>query len=156
MELDHLNNRQGEASLAPPWFESFGFELSKPLADDHGDIFGAVYRRKQHRHRHQPSCVVAFRGTNTKDIPGFVTDSILNFRIWSYTLEETGRFEKALEAVLDAVNDFGVDNVWIAGHSQGAATALLVGPGCTAAASAFHIPSKPSSSTRPLIASGAY
>ncbi|XP_047978590.1 uncharacterized protein LOC125220462 [Salvia hispanica] len=121
LELDHLNNRQGEASLAPPWFESFGFELSKPLADDHGDIFGAVY----HRNQHQPSCVVAFRGTNTKDIPGFVTDSMINFRIWSYTLEETGRFEKALEAVLDAVNDFGVDNVWIAGHSQGAATALL-------------------------------
>ncbi|KAG6406298.1 hypothetical protein SASPL_133898 [Salvia splendens] len=129
LELDHLNNRQGNAALAPPWFESFGFELSKPLVDDDDDIFGAVYRRKQHRHRHrhQPSCVVAFRGTNTKGIAGFFTDSMINIRIWSYTLEKTGRFQKALEAVRGAVEDFGVDNVWIAGHSQGAATALLVG-----------------------------
>ncbi|KAL1535033.1 GDSL esterase/lipase-like protein [Salvia divinorum] len=131
LEHDQLKNRQGNEALAPPWWEAFGFELSKELivaGDDGSTIFGAVYHRNQnHHHRHQPSCVVAFRGTNTKDIAGFVADTKLNFRIWRYTLEKTDRFQKALTAVRDAVNDFGIESVWIAGHSLGAAIALLVG-----------------------------
>ncbi|XP_047983920.1 GDSL esterase/lipase At4g10955-like [Salvia hispanica] len=129
LELDRLQKRQGAEALAHPWWEGFGFKLSEVLEDNRSTIFGAVlvYDHLIQNQQYQPSCVVAFRGTNTKDIAGFIRDTNVNFCIGIHTLHETDRFERAREAVRGAVNAFGIDNVWIAGHSQGAATALLVG-----------------------------
>ncbi|KAI8567562.1 hypothetical protein RHMOL_Rhmol02G0131500 [Rhododendron molle] len=133
-EHDRQQNLQGHQALAPPWWDFFNFRLFRVLVDnDDGSIFGAIYEFKspppygQHNPLHiPPRYVVAFRGTMT----GWETmkqDLMLDLRVIRNTLEQTTRFQHAMQAVQEAVSIAGATNICLAGHSLGSAMALLAG-----------------------------
>ncbi|KAG5561519.1 hypothetical protein RHGRI_004531 [Rhododendron griersonianum] len=128
------HDRQGHQALAPPWSDFFNFRLFRVMVDnDDGSIFGAIYEFKspppngQHNPLHiPPRYVVAFRGTMT----GWETmkqDLTLDLRVIRNTLEQTARFQLAMQAVQDTVSIAGAANMCLAGHSLGSAMALLAG-----------------------------
>ncbi|KAG6781185.1 hypothetical protein POTOM_014075 [Populus tomentosa] len=133
LERDRQVKRQGSQALAPPWWEFFHFQLIRQLVDDvDSSIFGAIYEFKppeSHYHNsvdESPRYVIAFRGTITK--PESVSrDLELDVCIIRNGLHETSRFETAIQAVRNVVATVGKSNVWLAGHSLGAAMALLAG-----------------------------
>jgi hypothetical protein len=133
LDRDRQVKRQGSQALAPPWWEFFHFQLIRQLVDDvDSSIFGAIYEFKppeSHYHNsvdESPRYVIAFRGTITK--PGSVSrDLELDVCIIRNGLHETSRFETAIQAVRNVVATVGKSNVWLAGHSLGAAMALLAG-----------------------------
>ncbi|KAI3977113.1 hypothetical protein MKX01_042803 [Papaver californicum] len=111
LKSDHRQHLKGCEALAPPWWESFNFKLLRFLTDD-GDC--------------APKYVVAFRGTMIKQ-DSFVGDMKLNINILFNTLHRRSRFVKAMEAVENMVSEKGASNIWLAGHSLGAAIAMLAG-----------------------------
>ncbi|KAJ6695296.1 ALPHA/BETA-HYDROLASES SUPERFAMILY PROTEIN [Salix koriyanagi] len=133
LERDRQVKRRGSQALAPPWWEFFHFQLHRQLVDDvDSSIFGAIYEFKPPESHYDksvvesPCYVIAFRGTITK--PGSVQrDLELDMSIIRNRLHETSRFETAIQAVRNVVATAGESNVWLAGHSLGAATALLAG-----------------------------
>ncbi|MCL7048676.1 hypothetical protein MKW94_015395 [Papaver nudicaule] len=129
---DHRRHRKGSETLAPAWWESFDFKLLKPLMDG-GDfsIFGAVYEYKptfnnSHDLTRAPKFVIAFRGTS-KNQDTVLGDMSLNIDIFRNALHRRSRFEKAMQAVENMVDEKGACNIWLAGHSLGAAIAMLSG-----------------------------
>lgn len=133
LERDRQLTRQGAQALAPPWWEFLHFKLLRQLVDDvDSSIFGAVYEFKPpSSHCHQsidesPRYVIAFRGTITKP-DSLSRDLELDIHIIRNGLHETSRFEAAMQAVRNMVAAVGESNVWLAGHSLGAAMALLAG-----------------------------
>ncbi|PIN20142.1 hypothetical protein CDL12_07158 [Handroanthus impetiginosus] len=131
LERDRQEERQGNQALAPPWWTAFHFELYKQLIDDVDScIFGAIYRltsTPSNRNHPAPCFVIAFRGTITKG-DAFTRDLELDIHIVRNGLHQTSRFETAIQAVRHVVATFGSSNVWLAGHSLGAAMALLAAP----------------------------
>ncbi|XP_044493325.1 GDSL esterase/lipase At4g10955-like [Mangifera indica] len=129
LERDRQQNRQDHQSQASPWWSSFRFELIKQLKDGvDSSIFGAIYRYNNPSVRHHkcPINVIAFRGTLTK--PGSMFRDIkLDIKVFLSKLHQDSRFHLALQAVQDVVAKIGTANIWLAGHSLGAAIALLVG-----------------------------
>lgn len=133
-ERDRQAGRLGRDALAEKWWSFFNFKLLYPLVDqaEGGSIFGAVYKwsrkaaRSPFRPAGAPKIVVAFRGTITKS-GSFAGDLKLDLLILKNGLHTTARFRAAFEAVKKCVCESGRENVWIAGHSLGAAMALLVG-----------------------------
>ena len=133
LERDRQLKRQGPQALASPWWEFFHFQLLRHLVDDvDSSIFAAIYEfkpPKSHYHNsvdESPRYVIAFRGTITK--PESVSrDLQLDLHILRNGLHETSRFEIAIQAVRNVVATVGESNVWLAGHSLGAAMALLAG-----------------------------
>ncbi|EOA20967.1 hypothetical protein CARUB_v10001302mg [Capsella rubella] len=132
MERDSQNNRRGSESLAPPWWESFNFTLIKELRDPiDGSIYGAVFQNLINYENHAPNSIVppryviALRGT----VISFPTynDLMLNVRLPIEMLRRGGRSQQAIEEIRSIVVDHGNTNVWITGHSLGAALALLAG-----------------------------
>lgn len=133
LERDRQERREGPNALAPPWWEFFNFQLLRALVDDVDSfIFGAIYelkpsasQSKDTSHR-SPRYVIAFRGTMTK------TDSVsrdieLDIHLVRNGLHQTSRAEIAIQAVRNMVAAAGDSNVWLAGHSLGAAMAMLSG-----------------------------
>ncbi|KAH9289828.1 hypothetical protein KI387_033945 [Taxus chinensis] len=109
------------------WWRFFSFTLLHPLHDNvDGSIFGAVYKwsNKSARPPGAPKIVVAFRGTVTK-ADSLRRDLQLNFNILTNQLHTTCRFDTAFDALNTNVHKHGYENVWIAGHSLGAALAML-------------------------------
>lgn len=134
LERDRQDRRFGHDALAKKWWSFFNFKLLHPLVDltEGGCVFGAVYKWSkkaagfQFRPPGAPKIVVAFRGTITK--PGsFAGDLRLDLQILRNRLHTTARFRTAFDAVKKYVCDRGRENVWIAGHSLGAAMAMLAG-----------------------------
>ncbi|GLT49737.1 hypothetical protein SLA2020_232720 [Shorea laevis] len=132
-ERDRQEQREGSQALAPPWWESFHFKLLRPLVDDADlSIFGAIYEYEPPSSHYNdsieqsPRYVIAFRGTLKKRAT-VVRDFWLNFRIFRYKLHRTSRFKTGMQAVQDKVVSVGDSNVWLAGHSLGAAMAMLAG-----------------------------
>lgn len=134
LECDRQNRRLGRDVLAEKWWSFFNFKLLHPLVDvaEGGSVFGAVYKWSKKaagvpfRPPGAPKIVVAFRGTITK--PGSVAGDLkLDFQILRNGLHTTARFRTAFDAVKKYVCDRGRENVWIAGHSLGAAMAMLAG-----------------------------
>ncbi|CAN0908839.1 GDSL esterase/lipase At4g10955 [Linum grandiflorum] len=133
LERDRQLKREHPIALAPPWWEFFHFKLLRNLVDDVDFcIFGAVFEYKPppHSSHHSldssPRYVIAFRGTLTK--PGsFARDIELDIHVIRNGLHETSRFEIAMQAVRNMVAAVGDSNVWLAGHSLGAAMAMLAG-----------------------------
>lgn len=147
MEKDRQLRRIGRNALAPPWWRSFGFELEDKIEDKVSSmIFGAIFKFKPVRGRKgnqsvknsPPSYVVALRGT----IPKVIKDNIFtmvrsmhttmrdiwdNLRILINKLHESSRFNLTREKVAQLVKSFGPGRVWLAGHSLGSASALLIG-----------------------------
>ncbi|MCL7041380.1 hypothetical protein MKW94_028345, partial [Papaver nudicaule] len=123
---DHRRHRVGSEALAPPWWESFDFKLLCYLTDDKDySIFGAVYEYMTES-KGAPKYVIAFRGTMVKE-DSYFGDMKLNMNIMINTLHHRSRFKKAMEAVEKMVSKKGASNIWLAGHSMGAAIAMLVG-----------------------------
>ncbi|KAJ6326600.1 hypothetical protein OIU78_013656 [Salix suchowensis] len=133
LERDRQVKRRGSQALAPPWWKFFHFQLHRQLVDDEdSSIFGAIYEFKPPESHYQnsveerPCYVIAFRGTIIK--PGsMLRDLELDMSIIINRLHEKSRFETAIQAVRNVVAKVGESNVWLAGHSMGAATALLAG-----------------------------
>ncbi|EEF51361.1 GDSL esterase/lipase At4g10955 [Ricinus communis] len=133
LERDRQLKRQGPEALANPWWEFFHFQLLRKLVDDvDSSIFGAIYEFKppttpyNYSLDQSPRYVIAFRGTVTKP-DSLSRDLELDLHIIRNGLHETSRFEIAMQAVRNVVATVGESNVWLAGHSLGAAMALLAG-----------------------------
>ncbi|XP_073284942.1 GDSL esterase/lipase At4g10955-like [Primulina huaijiensis] len=131
LERDRQEKREGSLALAPPWWNAFHFQLYRPLIDDaDSSIFGAIYQLTSTQNNplsHEaPRYVIAFRGTITKG-DAFSRDIELDIHIIKNGLHLTSRFEIAIQAVRHVVATFGSANVWLAGHSLGAAMAMLAG-----------------------------
>ncbi|XVF51304.1 hypothetical protein PTKIN_Ptkin04bG0174300 [Pterospermum kingtungense] len=134
LERDRQEKRQGSQALAPPWWEFFHFTLVHKLVDDTDScIFGAIYEYNKPPSSHSnvsndrsPRHVIAFRGTITKP-DSFSRDFELDIHIIRNGLHKTSRFEIGMQAVRNMVATVGESNVWIAGHSLGAAMVMLAG-----------------------------
>ncbi|KAH9291044.1 hypothetical protein KI387_044173 [Taxus chinensis] len=132
-ERDRQERRIGPDAQAEMWWSFFNFTLLHPLHDDvDGSIFGAVYRWTEKaaggrsRPPGAPKTVVAFRGT-VKTSVTLPRDLRLDLHFVTNRLHTTSRFHTAFDAVKTNVFHDGTDNVWIAGHSLGAAIAMLAG-----------------------------
>lgn len=133
MERDRQHHRQGLQALAPPWWDFFHFQLFQVLVDESDfSIFGAIYEFKfpinTFDKLHPPRYVVAFRGTLT-DPDTRLQDLKLDFQFVfvQNRLQNSPRVKRALNVVQELVHNAGAENVWLAGHSLGAAIALVVG-----------------------------
>ncbi|XP_026438613.1 GDSL esterase/lipase At4g10955-like isoform X1 [Papaver somniferum] len=129
---DHRQHRQGSEALAPLWWESFHFKLLHGLTDDEdSSIFGAVYEYKPKSNNYlglirAPKYVIAFRGTS-KNKDTVLEDMSCNMNILLNNLHSTPRFAKAMKVVRKMVSENGASNIWLAGHSLGAAMAMGTG-----------------------------
>ncbi|XP_050253289.1 GDSL esterase/lipase At4g10955-like [Quercus robur] len=124
-------NRQEPQALAPPWWESFHFQLSQTLIDNKdSSIFGAIYEYKYPpsscSSRNIPHYVIAIRGTLIKRRT-WSQDFKLNFQCFFNELHQSSRFQQAVEFLRKTVKSKGESSVWLAGHSLGSAMALLAG-----------------------------
>lgn len=133
LERDKQEKRKGSQALAPPWWKHFQFELYRVLVDDVDScIFGAIYKFAPSKSDFGGSkdtsqrFVIAFRGTLTKG-DAFTQDLLLDGHIIRNGLHQTSRFETAIQAVRHVVATFGSSNIWLTGHSLGAAMAMLAG-----------------------------
>lgn len=128
LERDRQEKRKENQALASPWWESFQFKLYKPLIDDADScIFGAIFQlTPTPSHGEAPRHVIAFRGTITKG-DAVTRDLEMDIHIIRNGLHQTSRFEIAIQAVRQVVATFGSSGVWLAGHSLGAAMAMLAG-----------------------------
>ncbi|WOK91470.1 GDSL esterase/lipase [Canna indica] len=133
LERDRQLNRQGPEACAPPWWESFNFKVIRKLVDDVDfSIFGAVYEFnpcasiKDSLDTKAPRFVIVFRGT-VKKKESVSRDIQLDLHFIRNGLHRTSRFFIAMQAVRNLVAAFGHQNVWVAGHSLGAAMATLAG-----------------------------
>lgn len=134
LERDRQEKRQGPQALAPPWWDFFHFQLVRILVDDADlSIFGAVYEFKfppsydnYQLAQNPPRYIIAFRGTVIK--PDTRSQDIkLGLQFVRNRLQQSNRFNLAMEAVQSVAFLSGATNIWLAGHSLGAAIALLVG-----------------------------
>ncbi|CAL5364553.1 unnamed protein product [Camellia sinensis] len=132
LERDRQQNRQGPQALAPPWWDFFHFQLIRVLVDDvDHSIFGAIYEFKfppycNYFVQNPPRYVVAFRGTIAK--PDTRSQDLkLDLQFVQNSLQQSTRFQIAMQAVQNMVAMAGAANIWLAGHSLGSAIALLAG-----------------------------
>lgn len=129
LERDRQQQRQGPQALATPWWDFFHFKLICALVDDTDlSIFGAIYEFKfpPSLDQNPPRYVIAFRGTITKR-GSRSRDLKLDVQFICNRLHKSSRFQIAMQAVQDTVSLAGAANIWLAGHSLGAAIALLAG-----------------------------
>ncbi|TVU02305.1 hypothetical protein EJB05_52214, partial [Eragrostis curvula] len=135
MEEDRPKCRVYGWGLAPPWWQSFHFELRDVLTcgKDNVDefIFGAIFEycpTGGHRHPSAPHYVFALRGTMPSH-PKSLHDLYNDIKVFLSDLSCCRRTQKAREAVTNMLVRKGTENhvVWLAGHSLGASLALEVG-----------------------------
>ncbi|KAF7151032.1 hypothetical protein RHSIM_Rhsim02G0121600 [Rhododendron simsii] len=132
------HDRQGHQADAPPWWDFFNFRLFDVLVDNNDrSIFGAIYEfNSQPPYGHHnplpipPRYVVAFRGTML-GCETMLQDLTLDIKVIRNTLEQSPRFQRAMEAVQYTVSRAGAANMCLAGHSLGSAMALLAGKNMT-------------------------
>ncbi|KAL9682638.1 hypothetical protein QQ045_014440 [Rhodiola kirilowii] len=134
LEIDRQAKRQGRAeALAPPWWEFSQFRVTQLLIDKmDSSIFGAIFELNTDPSFCRltfptgPKYVIAFRGT----LPRSSTvsqDLKLDFQILRHKLEESSRYQLAMQAVKNTLSYAEAGNLWIAGHSLGSAIGMLVG-----------------------------
>ncbi|KAK1302043.1 GDSL esterase/lipase [Acorus calamus] len=121
MEKDRVNNQQSQSNaLAPSWWASFGFDLHRELIDiTDSSIFGAIYKHSTPLSG-APKYIIAFRG------------SAPTIHYWKHIMSCFNQSPhphhhdiacKALRETLDSASNMSAD-VWLAGHSLGAAVAI--------------------------------
>ncbi|XP_059306818.1 GDSL esterase/lipase At4g10955-like [Lycium ferocissimum] len=141
LERDRQQNRQLPNALAPPWWEFFHFRLIQVLVDtEDQSYFGAIYEYKypnphfnyktmddiQNQNQNPPKYVIAFRGTIPKK-GNRSQDFKLDLEIFHNNLHNSSRFHRGLQVVQNIVQNHGVSDIWLAGHSLGSSIALLIG-----------------------------
>lgn len=133
LEHDRQQGRYEHNALAPPWWDFFHLHLNQVLIDDTDlSIFGAIFEfRYPNSHLtppgpYPPHYVIAFRGTLTKPETR-AQDLRLDLRCIFNRLQNSSRFQLAIQVVQKMVSIAGASNVWLAGHSLGSAISLLVG-----------------------------
>ncbi|KAG7551728.1 Fungal lipase-like domain [Arabidopsis thaliana x Arabidopsis arenosa] len=134
MERDKQEKRVGSESRAMPWWDFFNFSLVETLIDDYDcSIYGAVFEYKlsnlcqnTSHVKAPPRYVIAFRGTILES-ETWMTDVKHNLKFSFNTLHEGGRSLQAIRAIRDMVEKHNHSAIWLAGHSLGAALALLAG-----------------------------
>ncbi|KAJ3684824.1 hypothetical protein LUZ61_013988 [Rhynchospora tenuis] len=137
LERDRQKRRCGSEARAPSWYQHFNFKLSEILVDNKDkSIFGAIYEYNppgplsdfalHHGSANAPGFILAFRGTLLRK-NSFIRDLKLDLGIVKNGLENTNRVQNGYQAVHNLVKTHGHQNIWVAGHSLGAAIAILVG-----------------------------
>lgn len=118
---------QGPRGLATPWWDFLQFKLVDKLIDENdSSIFGAIFEYRGESFPNIPQFVIAFRGTSFK--PETVAQDIeLDTLCLKNRLHKSSRFQHAMKYIHDMVTSHGGARVWLAGHSLGAAMALLAG-----------------------------
>lgn len=128
-----LGSNQPAASA---WCEPFNYKLKQLLLSPvDGSIFGAVFvwnslSALRHFQFHRPSVfpaiVIAFRGTIFSPA-NIISDLRDDFNLILQQINKISRLNEALRITKQMVREYGVQNVFLAGHSLGAAIALKVG-----------------------------
>ncbi|KAL8095737.1 GDSL esterase/lipase At4g10955-like [Apium graveolens] len=132
LECDRQKKRQGAQALAPAWWDFFHFQLTRALVDDtDNSIIGTIYEFKYPPYNNNfqqkpPRYVIAIRGTVPK-ASSLSKDLKLDLQFIGNRLHQSRRFQIAMQAVQEMVTLAGAANIWLAGHSLGAAIALLAG-----------------------------
>ncbi|KAK9668412.1 hypothetical protein RND81_13G058700 [Saponaria officinalis] len=133
LERDRQENRNSHQALALQWWEFFNFRLVRHLVDDvDQSIFGAIFEYQlktslsDNSNKGIPHYVIAFRGTLTEK-HSLTRDIELDIHLVRHGLHNTTRTKMAIQAVRDVVASSQNRNVWLAGHSLGAAMAILAG-----------------------------
>ncbi|KAG2558702.1 hypothetical protein PVAP13_8NG351100 [Panicum virgatum] len=128
------HRRANDMGLAPPWWQSFHFDLQDLLkcCTENAEefIYGAVFKSR-HPVYHQPSApnyIFAFRGTMPRPAKS-IQDLYNDIKVMLSELPCCKRTEKARQAVINMLLPMAKGNVqvWLAGHSLGALLALEVG-----------------------------
>ncbi|XP_047968814.1 GDSL esterase/lipase At4g10955-like [Salvia hispanica] len=133
LESDRRNGCGGSPlALAPPWWESFGFDLHEVLTNDRGQYFAAVYVFNSTFcvGQRPPQYVVAFRGKIAKfngGGAGKVEDLVTTLSCMVKNPKASKSFKLGQKASADVISRVGPGNVWLAGHSNGASLTLLIG-----------------------------
>ncbi|KAG6655938.1 GDSL esterase/lipase At4g10955-like [Carya illinoinensis] len=127
-----LESERENSTNAQPWYESFKFQLVEPIKRDDQSIFGAIYKYIGKYPAPDsdvlPRYVIALRGTVDLKRPKiWGIDIMMDIKLLLNKLEESSCFILATDRVKRLVKENGAPNVWLAGHSLGAAVALLVG-----------------------------
>ncbi|KAK1257358.1 GDSL esterase/lipase [Acorus gramineus] len=121
MERDQKYKQQN--AMAHPWWESFGFVLHRKLIDYDDSIIGAIYEYP----RIMPSApkhIIAFRASAFRGTLN-LHDVKLDLKLIVHCFHRTSRHDIASKAVCEIIDKKGT-NVWLAGHSLGAAVAISV------------------------------
>lgn len=133
LERDRQENRDANHALAPPWWEFFNFRLLRQLVDDvDHSIFGAIFEYElktspsDHSKKGAPHFVIAFRGTLTSR-DSVIRDIELDLHIIRQGFHKATRSRIAIQTVRDMVASSQNRNIWLAGHSLGAAMAIIAG-----------------------------
>ncbi|KNA17076.1 hypothetical protein SOVF_081830 [Spinacia oleracea] len=136
LERDRQEKRLGHKALAPIWWDFFHFQLIQILVDQvDSSTFGAVFEYKHHNPNYYhpmasqtapPKYVIAFRGTVTKPDTR-KRDLHLDIQLALNGITRNSRYQTSLQAVNNIITKVGQGNVWLAGHSLGAAIALQAG-----------------------------
>lgn len=117
----------GSQDPALPCLDDFNFKLIHRLIDENDkSIFGAAFEYKGESLPNIPQFVIAFRGTSLKRKTA-VQDIKLVKLCLKNKLHESSRFQNAMNYIEDMVDLPRGAGVWLAGHSLGAAMALLAG-----------------------------
>lgn len=113
------------------WWETFHYDMVEPIEANNAKrtVFGAVYKsRLDHNPGHHdlsaPKIVVAFRGTMITNKADFMA----NIHILFHRLRSHQRYAVGLKVLREQVlTQYHHSEVCLAGHSKGAALALLMG-----------------------------
>ncbi|KAK4277554.1 hypothetical protein QN277_015535 [Acacia crassicarpa] len=130
-EHDRREKRTKTQCLALPWWHFFHFHLIETLFDTSDrSVFGAVLELTSNSVNinviNSPKYVIAFRGfVNANLASSIYKDTLLCLRYYFGTLHNSTRFRHALGRVQHWAGRS--PNVWLTGHSLGAAISLLAG-----------------------------
>ncbi|XP_057838563.2 GDSL esterase/lipase At4g10955-like isoform X1 [Cryptomeria japonica] len=103
------------------------FEVKETAIDEHDkSVYGAVFEwrgKEKAGPGGPPSEVVAFRGTLLRP-RNILEDLILDFKVAIAHFNSIERIDKGLPFLRNSLHRNGCQNIWITGHSLGAAIAL--------------------------------
>lgn len=132
LQSDRRLKRSGHKAVAPMWWNTFNFQCIKVLVDQYdSSIFGAIFEYKPHFPNNNqqgvpPRYVIAIRGTLMK--PGTrIRDLYLDIQIPLNGLTRDSRYRMAFQELQALLAHISPKQVWLVGHSLGAAFALQVG-----------------------------
>ncbi|XP_021843015.1 GDSL esterase/lipase At4g10955 [Spinacia oleracea] len=129
LERDRQEKRTNHDALAPIWWNFFHFQCSHILVDQlDSSIFGIIFQYKPHTKPNgtPPMYVIAFRGTIVRPETR-KRDLHLDIKLAINRLTRDSRYQAAFQAIEGIIAQVGPNNVWLTGHSLGAAIALQAG-----------------------------